>query len=315
MDRDPHRPAQALARDASLERSDYLVRAAEQFQRFLTPTPRDQRDRRADPDRRGSRLPGDRARPGVPEPEPLPRRRDRRVAQRDRGRRDRPPSWSSCTARPSSSRRSPRRPATAAGLRRAEGAEAGDAGADERRGACRRRRRAIRTRRRPTRGRPARTTARSAGSRTPPAACTTWPSSFQERSQRSEARPGRALPGRGRGRYRPSWASCSWSRATRSDSSSRPAARSGRGRGRGRRGRADGEAPRRSGSSWRRPRSWSASTIRPMSSATWPTPWPRPSRRSRRPVTGDDAIAADEPTSADDGRGRTIAGEHAARRG
>ncbi len=76
-----------LAADASLERTDFLAVAAEQLQKFLDAN-RDRiaRPRRADPDRRRTRLPGDRARPLVPQPEPLPGRRHRRVGQRDRGR-------------------------------------------------------------------------------------------------------------------------------------------------------------------------------------------------------------------------------------
>jgi hypothetical protein len=78
----------ALARDASLERSDYLVRAAEQFQRFLDANAHAIKEIGGltlideDPDYL-SIAPG----PELPQPEPLPRRRDRRVAQRDRGRR------------------------------------------------------------------------------------------------------------------------------------------------------------------------------------------------------------------------------------
>ena len=71
----------------------------------------DRRARRADPDRRRPGLPVDRARPDLPQPEPLPRRGDRRVGQRDRGHRDRPPSSSSSTTRPTSTRPSPRPPA------------------------------------------------------------------------------------------------------------------------------------------------------------------------------------------------------------
>ena len=40
--------------------------------------------------------------------------------------------------------------------------------------------------------------------------------------------------------------------------------------------------PRASGGRSAAPRSWSSSTTRPTSSATWPTRWPRPSRPSRR---------------------------------
>ena len=78
-----------LAADAALERTDFLVQAAEQLRRVPRGQPRpDLRARRSDAHRRRPRLPVDRARPHVPEPEPLPGRPDRRVDQRDRGHRE-----------------------------------------------------------------------------------------------------------------------------------------------------------------------------------------------------------------------------------
>ena len=77
-----------LAADAALERSDFIVQATEQLRRFLDHhKDRIAVARRPDAHRRGARLPVDRAGPDVPQPQPLPRRRDRRVGQRDRGHR------------------------------------------------------------------------------------------------------------------------------------------------------------------------------------------------------------------------------------
>ena len=78
-----------IAADAALERSDFLVQATDQFRRFLDANRvADRRARRPDAHRRGPRLPLDRARPHVPQPDPLHRRSDRRVDERDRGHRD-----------------------------------------------------------------------------------------------------------------------------------------------------------------------------------------------------------------------------------
>ena len=79
-----------MARDAALERSDFLVRAGEQLERFLSdqagPDPRARGDH---PHRRRPGLPRDRAGRHLPEPQPRLRRGDRRVAVRYRDHRDR----------------------------------------------------------------------------------------------------------------------------------------------------------------------------------------------------------------------------------
>ena len=64
-----------LAADAALERTDFLVQATEQLRRFLDATGSASHVWRPDADRRGPRLPLDRAGPDVPQPEPLPGRR------------------------------------------------------------------------------------------------------------------------------------------------------------------------------------------------------------------------------------------------
>ena len=79
-----------LAADAALERSDFLVQSTEQLRKFLDHHKERIADaRRPDAHRRGARLPLDRAGPDVPQPQPVPRRGDRRVGQRDRGHRER----------------------------------------------------------------------------------------------------------------------------------------------------------------------------------------------------------------------------------
>ena len=77
-----------IAADAALERSDFLVQSTDQLRRFLDRhKERLAALRRPDAHRRGARLPLDRARPLVPQPQPVPGRDDRRVGQRDRGHR------------------------------------------------------------------------------------------------------------------------------------------------------------------------------------------------------------------------------------
>ena len=77
-----------IARDAELERSDFLVQATEQLRRFLDANrSRISEPRRHDAHRRGPGLPVDRARPDVPQPHPLPGRGHRGVGSRDRGHR------------------------------------------------------------------------------------------------------------------------------------------------------------------------------------------------------------------------------------
>ena len=127
----------------------------------------------------------------VPLPQPLPGRRHRRVGQRDRGHRERRGARRAVQpgrhlrrvrrgrrARPAglpTSRPAPRTCSMAAGHRA--------------RGDGRRRRRRTRTPRPPTSGPPARRCRPSRTTTRPPrAACTTWRSTFQERSQQSEAR-------------------------------------------------------------------------------------------------------------------------------
>ena len=98
-----------LASDAALERQDFIVQATEQLRKFLDHhRERIARPRRADADRRGARLPVDRARPHVPQPQPVPRRRRPASGSARPRSSSPPPSWSSSTTRPTSSRPSPR---------------------------------------------------------------------------------------------------------------------------------------------------------------------------------------------------------------
>ena len=193
-----------LAADAALERSDFIV----QSHGTAPPLPRRHKRphrgaRRADPHRRRARLPVDRARPVVPQPQPLPRRAHRRVGQRDRGHRVAPPSWSSSTTRPTSTPRSPRPPARPPGWRPSRPpprtcSRSPGIAADETVGAGR----GPVRRAPPTRGPPARTGDRGRRRRDEAARrLYDLALEFQERSQRSEARLLERVRGRGGRRW------------------------------------------------------------------------------------------------------------------
>ncbi len=185
----PQRPA----RGDRGRRRPRALRLPGPVHRAAAPVPRSpqgahRRDRRADPHRRGARLPVDRARRHVPQPQPLPRRAERRVGQRDRGHRVR-----------RRARRALQPGRHLLGLRRGRPRGRRHAATSRRprrtcssRPASRPRRPSpwarIRTPPPPTRGRPASpATPGSMTTRRPRAACTTWRSS--SRSAASAARP------------------------------------------------------------------------------------------------------------------------------
>ena len=178
-----------IARDAELERGDFLVQATEQLGKFL----------KANKERIGE-LGGltlidedpdylvGRAGPDVPQPDPLPRRADRRVDDRDRGHRERRRSSSSSTTRPTSTglrRGRPRGGRACRPSRRPSATCSTGPGSGRTRSARSGR---IRTPRRPTSGRPpSPSRSRSTTTSSRRSACTT--SRSNTRSGASGARP------------------------------------------------------------------------------------------------------------------------------